>query len=151
LFNSSRDFSLIFDVKVQPHVYRNTPLDPILTQIKPLYILTLIPLRFVLILFHVKIRLIISSLASRSLQTKFCFFFRFPCTLHDISSTKYKDLGGVHTNYRGARGGVVVKALRYKPAGRGFDSRRCHWNFSVTKSFRSHYGPGIDSASNRNK
>ena len=32
----------------------------------------------------------------------------------------------------GERGGVVVKALRYKPAGRGFDSRWCHWNFSVT-------------------
>jgi hypothetical protein len=32
----------------------------------------------------------------------------------------------------GARGGVVVKALRYKPAGRGFDSRWCHWNFSLT-------------------
>ena len=32
----------------------------------------------------------------------------------------------------GARGGLVVKALRYKPAGRGFDSRLCHWNFSVT-------------------
>jgi hypothetical protein len=32
----------------------------------------------------------------------------------------------------GARGGIVVKALRYKPAGRGFDSRWCHWNFSVT-------------------
>ena len=32
----------------------------------------------------------------------------------------------------GARSGVVVKALRYKPAGRGFDSRWCHWNFSVT-------------------
>jgi hypothetical protein len=30
----------------------------------------------------------------------------------------------------GARGGVVVKALRYKPAGRGFDSRWCNWNFS---------------------
>ena len=29
----------------------------------------------------------------------------------------------------GARGGVVVKALRYKPAGRGFDSRWCHWKF----------------------
>ena len=29
----------------------------------------------------------------------------------------------------GTRGGVVVKALRYKPAGRGFDSRWCHWNF----------------------
>jgi hypothetical protein len=32
----------------------------------------------------------------------------------------------------GARGDVVVKALRYNPAGRGFDSRWCHWNFSVT-------------------
>jgi hypothetical protein len=32
----------------------------------------------------------------------------------------------------GARGGVVVKALRYKPAGRGFDSLWCRWNFSVT-------------------
>ena len=30
------------------------------------------------------------------------------------------------------RDGVVVNALRYKPAGRGFDSRLCHWNFSVT-------------------
>ena len=36
------------------------------------------------------------------------------------------------TYYTGARGGVVVKALRYKPAGRGFDSRWGHWNFSVT-------------------
>jgi hypothetical protein len=32
---------------------------------------------------------------------------------------------------RGARGGVVVKAPRYNPAGRGFDSLWCHWNFSV--------------------
>jgi len=31
----------------------------------------------------------------------------------------------------GARGGVVVKALRYKLAGRGFDSLWCR-NFSVT-------------------
>jgi len=35
-------------------------------------------------------------------------------------------------NFEGARGGIVVKALRYKPAGRGFDSLWCHWNFSVT-------------------
>jgi hypothetical protein len=34
--------------------------------------------------------------------------------------------------YMGARGGVVVKALHYKPAGRGFDSRWCKWNLSVT-------------------
>jgi hypothetical protein len=32
----------------------------------------------------------------------------------------------------GTRGGIVVKALCYKPLGRGFDSRWCHWNFSVT-------------------
>jgi hypothetical protein len=51
----------------------------------------------------------------------------------------------------GARGGVVVKALRYKPAGGGFDSRRCQWNFSVTQSCRSHYGYGVDSTSNRNE
>jgi hypothetical protein len=31
----------------------------------------------------------------------------------------------------GARSGVVVKALRYKPAGRGFDFPCCHWIFSV--------------------
>jgi hypothetical protein len=36
------------------------------------------------------------------------------------------------TCFEGARGGVVVKALRYKPAGRGFDPQWCHWNFSVT-------------------
>jgi hypothetical protein len=26
----------------------------------------------------------------------------------------------------------LVEALRYKPVGRGFDSRWCHWNFSLT-------------------
>ena len=25
----------------------------------------------------------------------------------------------------------LVEALRYKPEGRGFDSRWCHWNFSL--------------------
>ena len=53
--------------------------------------------------------------------------------------------------YDRACGGVVVEAVRYKPAGRGFDSRWCHWNFSVTQSYRAHYGPGVESASNRNK
>jgi hypothetical protein len=32
----------------------------------------------------------------------------------------------------GARGVVVVEVLRYKPEGRGFDSRRCHWIFLLT-------------------
>ena len=26
----------------------------------------------------------------------------------------------------------MVKALRHKSEGRGFDSRWCHWNFSLT-------------------
>jgi len=26
----------------------------------------------------------------------------------------------------------LVEALRYKPEGRGFDSRWCHWNFLLT-------------------
>ena len=29
-------------------------------------------------------------------------------------------------------GGTVVKVLRYKSEGRWFDSRWCHWNFSLT-------------------
>jgi hypothetical protein len=43
----------------------------------------------------------------------------------------------------------LVEALRYKPEGRGFFSRWCHWNFSLT--FWPHYDPGVDSASNRNE
>ena len=39
---------------------------------------------------------------------------------------------------------LLVKALRYKPGGLGFGSRWC-------QSFRPHYGPGVDSASNRNE
>ena len=45
----------------------------------------------------------------------------------------------------------LVEALRYKSEGHGFDSLWCHWNFSLTYSFRPHCGPGVDSASNRNE
>jgi hypothetical protein len=38
----------------------------------------------------------------------------------------------------------VVEALRYKPEGRGIESRWCHWKFSLTLSIRPHYGPGVD-------
>ena len=44
----------------------------------------------------------------------------------------------------------LIETLRYKPEGRGFHSRWCRWNFSLT-SFRPHCGPGFDSASNRNE
>src|SRR5215475_112494 len=52
---------------------------------------------------------------------------------------------------RGHAVAQLVEALRYKSEGRGFDSRWYHWNFSLTKSFRPQYGPGVDSASNRNE
>ena len=45
----------------------------------------------------------------------------------------------------------LVEALCYKPKGRRFNSRWCHWIFSLTQSFLSHCGPGVDSASNRNE
>jgi len=38
----------------------------------------------------------------------------------------------------------LVEALRYKPECHGFDSRWCHWNWP-------HYGPGVDSVSNRDE
>ena len=34
--------------------------------------------------------------------------------------------------YKGDRGSTVVKVLFYKSEGRWFDSRWCHWNFSLT-------------------
>ena len=37
-----------------------------------------------------------------------------------------------HVYYVIIDGGTVVKVLRYKSEGRWFDSRRCHWNFSLT-------------------
>ena len=48
-------------------------------------------------------------------------------------------------------GSTVVKVLRYKSEGRWFDPSWCHWNFSLTYSFRSHYVLGVDSTSNRNE
>jgi hypothetical protein len=45
----------------------------------------------------------------------------------------------------------TVEALCYKLEAHRFDSRWCYWNFSLTKSFRSHYDPRVDSAFNRNE
>jgi hypothetical protein len=44
----------------------------------------------------------------------------------------------------------MVEALCYKPEGCGFKSG-CHGIFQLTKPFQQHYGPGVDSASNRNE
>ena len=47
------------------------------------------------------------------------------------------------------RGSTVVKVLCYKSVGRWFDPSWCH-KIDI-KSFRSHYGSGVDSASNTNE
>ena len=50
----------------------------------------------------------------------------------------------------GDRGSTVVKVLCYKSEGRWFDTG-VNGFFIDIKSFRSHCGPGVDSASNRNE
>jgi len=40
-----------------------------------------------------------------------------------------------------------LEVLRYKPEGSGFDSQLYCRNFS----FRPHYGPGVDTVSNKNE
>jgi hypothetical protein len=54
--------------------------------------------------------------------------------LHVVDSTSYKisKLCLSTPVVRGHVGGQLVEALRYKPEDRGFDSRSCHWNFSLT-------------------
>ena len=49
----------------------------------------------------------------------------------------------------GDRGNTVVKLLCYKSEGRWLDPSWCQGIFIDIKSLRSHYGPGVDSASNR--
>jgi len=48
-----------------------------------------------------------------------------------ISYEKGLDIDNKLPSYRGHAVAQLVKALRYKPEGRGFDSRRCHWNFFI--------------------
>jgi hypothetical protein len=45
----------------------------------------------------------------------------------------------------------LVQALCYKPEGREFDCGWDRWIFQLSKSLQPHYGPEVDSASNRNE
>ena len=51
----------------------------------------------------------------------------------------------------GDRGSTAVKVLCYKSEGRCFDPSLSLEFFIDIKSFRSHYGPVVDAASNRNE
>jgi hypothetical protein len=54
-------------------------------------------------------------------------------------------------HYMGHAVAQFLEALRYKPEDRGFDSRCCLWNITLTQFFRPHYGPGVDSSYNTNE
>jgi len=55
-----------------------------------------------------------------------------------------------HYSYNGDRGSTVVKVLCYKSEGRWYDPSLVSLEFFIDiKSFRSHCGSGVDSASNR--
>jgi len=61
------------------------------------------------------------------------------CPLRLSSCVLQVDIFDTHTHthtyiyiYMGHAVVQLVEALRYKPGGRGFDSRWCHWNFSLT-------------------
>jgi hypothetical protein len=54
------------------------------------------------------------------------------CThVPDSVQTMY-ELPMLPSNTGGYAVAQLVEALCYKPEGRGFDSRWCHWNFSLT-------------------
>ena len=50
------------------------------------------------------------------------------------------------------RGSTMIKVLCYKSEGRWYRIQMMSLEFFIDiKSFRSHYGPGVDSVSNRNE
>jgi hypothetical protein len=68
-----------------------------------------------------------------------------------VRNKVYMNLCLIMNGYRYRAGHAVAQVaeeFRYEPEGHGFDSRWCHWNFSLTQSFRPHYGPGVGSVSN---
>ena len=54
--------------------------------------------------------------------------------VHQLGRGKYYNL--IFTNFNlkfmGQAVAQLVEGLRYKQEGRGFDSRWCHWSFSLT-------------------
>jgi len=82
---------------------------------------------------------------------KTCFFVIYTWF---VLSARFENVNEVSicTSCKGDRGSTVPKVLRYKSEVRWFDPSWCHLEFFIgIKSFRSHYGPGVDSASNRNE
>jgi hypothetical protein len=59
------------------------------------------------------------------------FFFSAECPFRILFRSVPMNNLNSSTLYSGDRGGTVVKVLCYKSEDRWFDSRWCHWNFSL--------------------
>ena len=78
------------------------------------------------------------------------YFYKYLNALQFTTSVNYLFTDNFLTNLffistirqRGHAVMQLVEALRYKLEGRGLHSRWCQWNFSLTQSFRPHYGHG---------
>jgi hypothetical protein len=84
------------------------------------------PQPFCSILFTIFIKFVIIMITSRSRRPVLSIILTCSQPAYTFS-LKFSFVFAV-----GARGGAVVEALRYKPEGRGIDSRWRHWNFSLT-------------------
>ena len=68
---------------------------------------------------------------------------------YERTSKFHLDIGrSIHTSCGHA---MAENTERYKPEGLGFDFRWFVWNILWTLILWPHYGPGVDSASNRNE
>jgi hypothetical protein len=72
--------------------------------------------------------------------TMYCALFLYRIIQLNVTKLTYCEMS-LHENFYFITCGLqqqeyavaqLVEALRYKPEGRGFDSRWSHWNFSVT-------------------
>jgi hypothetical protein len=86
------------------------------------------------------------SYAFRSLWTPYSVSFN-PTTFPSQHIIYLSALSSCLLKIVGDRGSTVVKVLGYKSEGRWLDPRWCHGICHWHKSFWSHYGPGVDSAS----
>ena len=68
----------------------------------------------------------VQSFQFASSQTKYCITSQ---TLYQVLVNIYIY---IYIYIYGDRGGAVIRVLCYKSEGRWFDSRWCHWNFSLT-------------------
>jgi hypothetical protein len=68
-----------------------------------------------------------TQFSKKKKKSLYLFYSQLICILTNCKTIK-------KTAYREAAFAQTTPSfpMRYKPEGRGFDSRRCHWNFSLT-------------------